>query len=155
MDSSAVILSIGQEVLIQENGRYDTAGKRKSDLSKLEYCSKVLLVSAYLALPTVSRPEIHKFEVYMIQTNELSLSLYVASYVFENTICMFGLTDITIPRTIEAFPKCVESVFKVLSWKARTRKNTKIFHELIGKSASQHHEKKYFSPKKIANQAKP
>ncbi|PKC55230.1 hypothetical protein RhiirA1_446886 [Rhizophagus irregularis] len=155
MDSSAVILSIGQEVLIQENGRYDTAGKRKSDLSKLEYCSKVLLVSAYLALPTVSRPEIHKFEVYMIQTNELSLSLYVASYVFENTICMFGLTDITIPRTIEAFPKCVEAVFKVLSWKARTRKNTKIFHELIGKSASQHHEKKYFSPKKIANQAKP
>ncbi|CAB4489561.1 unnamed protein product [Rhizophagus irregularis] len=131
MDSSAVILSIGQEVLIQENG------------------------SAYLALPTVSRPEIHKFEVYMIQTNELSLSLYVASYVFENTICMFGLTDITIPRTIEAFPKCVEAVFKVLSWKARTRKNTKIFHELIGKSASQHHEKKYFSPKKIANQAKP
>ncbi|RHZ85666.1 hypothetical protein Glove_63g92 [Diversispora epigaea] len=78
------------------------------------------------------------------------LSLYVASYIFENMICMLGLTDITIPRTIEAFPKCVEAVCKVLLWKARSRNNTKIFHELIGKSVSQFRERKYFTPKKLA-----
>ncbi|CAB5210392.1 unnamed protein product [Rhizophagus irregularis] len=104
MDSSAVILSIGQEVLIQENG------------------------SAYLALPTVSRPEIHKFEVYMIQTNELSLSLYVASYVFENNnLYVWFNRHHDSNEQLKHFQKCVEAVFKVLSWKARTRKNTKIF----------------------------
>lgn len=81
MDSRATIMSISQEVLIQDNGRYDNASKRKNDLTKLEYCSKVLLTSVYLALPTVSRPDIHRFEIYLIQTNELSLSLFVASYV--------------------------------------------------------------------------
>ncbi|RIB21596.1 hypothetical protein C2G38_1085365 [Gigaspora rosea] len=150
MDSRATIMSVSQEVLIQENGRYDNANKRKNDLTKLEYCSKVLLTSAYLALPTVARPDIHKFEIYLIQTNELSLSLFVASYVFENTICMLGLTDIIIPRTVDAFPKCVEAACKVLSWKARSRNNTKIFHELIGQSTSQLHERKYFTPKKLA-----
>ncbi|CAG8595021.1 5817_t:CDS:2, partial [Scutellospora calospora] len=154
IDSRATIMSISQEVLIQENGRYDTASKRKSDLSKLEYCAKVLLTSAYLALPTVARPDIYKFEVYAIQTNELSLSLFVASYMYENTICMLGLTDIIIPRTVDAFPKCIEAVYKVLSWKARSRNNTKIFHELIEKSTSQLHEKKYFTPKKLANKSK-
>ncbi|CAG8562826.1 14161_t:CDS:2, partial [Dentiscutata heterogama] len=109
MDSRATIMSIGQEVLIQENGRYDNANKRKNDLTKLEYCSKVLLTSAYLALPTDARSDIHRFEIYSIQTN--------ASYVFENAICMLGLTDIIIPRTVDAFPKCVEAVCKVLSWK--------------------------------------
>ncbi|CAG8632332.1 2389_t:CDS:10 [Ambispora gerdemannii] len=109
MDSKATIISISQEVLIRENGRYDIASKRKSDLSKLEYCSKVLLASAYLALPIIARPDIHRFEIYAIQTN--------ASYIFENTICMLGLTDIIIPRTVDAFPKCVEAVCKVLSWK--------------------------------------
>ncbi|CAG8624769.1 5221_t:CDS:2, partial [Diversispora eburnea] len=109
MDSRATIMSISQEVLIQENGRYDNANKRKNDLTKLEYCSKVLLASAYLALPTVARPDIHRFEIYAIQTN--------ASYLFENTICMLGLTDIVIPRTVDAFPKCVEAVCKVPSWK--------------------------------------
>ncbi|CAG8637060.1 4848_t:CDS:2, partial [Gigaspora rosea] len=142
MDSRATIMSVSQEVLIQENGRYDNANKRKNDLTKLEYCSKVLLTSAYLALPTVARPDIHKFEIYLIQTN--------ASYVFENTICMLGLTDIIIPRTVDAFPKCVEAACKVLSWKARSRNNTKIFHELIGQSTSQLHERKYFTPKKLA-----
>ncbi len=48
---------------------------------------------------------------------ELTLTLSVASYLFENTVCMFGLTDISIPRTVEAFSKCVEAVYKVLSWK--------------------------------------
>ena len=69
MDSKATIISISQEVLIRENGRYDIASKRKSDLSKLEYCSKVLLASAYVALPIVARPDIHRFEIYAIQTN--------------------------------------------------------------------------------------
>ncbi|KAF0372170.1 hypothetical protein F8M41_013107 [Gigaspora margarita] len=132
MDSRATIMSISQEVLIQDNGRYDNASKRKNDLTKLEYCSKVLLTSVYLALPTVSRPDIHSI------------------LCFENTICMLGLTDIIIPRTVDAFPKCVEAVCKVLSWKARSRNKTKIFHELIGKSTSQLHERKYFTPKKLA-----
>ncbi|CAG8461509.1 14389_t:CDS:10 [Funneliformis mosseae] len=146
IDSKATIISISQEVLIRENGRYDIASKRKSDLSKLEYCSKVLLASAYLALPIVARSDIHMFEIYAIQTN--------ASYIFENTICMLGLTDIIIPRTVDAFPKCVEAVCKVLSWKARSRNNTKTFHELIGKSASRLRERKYFTPKKLANRSK-
>ena len=73
MDLKATIISIGQEALIRENGRYDIASKRNSDLSKLEkleYYSKVLLTSAYLALPIVTRPDIHRFEIYAIQTND-------------------------------------------------------------------------------------
>ncbi|CAI2194612.1 5472_t:CDS:2, partial [Funneliformis geosporum] len=99
MDSKVTIISINQEVLIWENGRYDIASKRKNDLSKLEYCSKVLLVSAYLP-----------YQAWHIW-------IFIASYMFENTICMLGLTNIIIPRTVDAFSKCVEAVCKVLSWK--------------------------------------
>ena len=41
----------------------------KNDLDKLEYCTKILLSNAYLALPTTARQDIHKFETYTIQTN--------------------------------------------------------------------------------------
>ncbi|PKY55118.1 hypothetical protein RhiirA4_410315 [Rhizophagus irregularis] len=96
-------MSTGMEVLVQENAKTDITGERKNDLDKLEYCTKILLTNAYLALPTTARQDVHKFETYTIQTNELTLSLSAASYLFENTVCMFGLTDISIPRTVEAF----------------------------------------------------
>ncbi|CAI2195429.1 12330_t:CDS:2, partial [Funneliformis geosporum] len=94
MDSKVTIISINQEVLIWENGRYDIASVTRQRIS---------------ALPSVAYLDIHRFEIYAIQTN--------ASYMFENTICMLGLTNIIIPRTVDAFSKCVEAVCKVLSWK--------------------------------------
>ncbi|CAG8752335.1 18982_t:CDS:2 [Rhizophagus irregularis] len=102
-------------------------------------------------LPTTARQDVHKFETYTIQTNELTLSLSAASYLFENTVCMFGLTDISIPRTVEAFPKCVEAIYKVLSWKARSCRNTKTFHGLLKKAATQLPKRKFFSPKKLSD----
>lgn len=57
------------EVLVQENAKTDITSKRKNDLDKLEYCTKILLTNAYLALPTTARQDVHKFETYTIQTN--------------------------------------------------------------------------------------
>ncbi|EXX64569.1 hypothetical protein RirG_141480 [Rhizophagus irregularis DAOM 197198w] len=87
----------------------------------------------------------------VIYALELTLSLSAASYLFENTVCMFGLTDISIPRTVEAFPKCVEAIYKVLSWKARSCRNTKTFHGLLKKAATQLPKRKFFSPKKLSD----
>jgi hypothetical protein len=37
--------------------------------------------------------------------------------MFEETICMFGLSDIVIPQTVNEFPRCLKALYKVLSWK--------------------------------------
>ncbi|CAJ0882063.1 9243_t:CDS:2, partial [Entrophospora sp. SA101] len=117
LDSKATMMSVDAEILLHESSKKDVSNKRINDCKKLEYCSKVLLASAFLELPTSSRSDIHKFETYMIQTNGLKLTLSVAGYLFEDTICIFDLTDIVIPKTVEAFPKCIEAVYKILSWK--------------------------------------
>ncbi|GES84823.1 hypothetical protein GLOIN_2v82649 [Rhizophagus clarus] len=131
-DSEVTTMSSGVEVIIfQENMKN---GTQASDLSKLEYCTKILLSGIFLNLPTVSRSEIYNFEVYAIQTNGLNLTLSAASYMFENTICIFGLSDIIIPQTINEFPRCLKAIYKVLSWKSRLQRNAKNFHELLGKT---------------------
>ncbi|CAJ0836397.1 7333_t:CDS:2 [Entrophospora sp. SA101] len=105
LDSKATMMSVDAEILLHESSKKDVPNKRINDCKKLEYCSKVLLASAFLELPTSSRSDIHKFETYMIQTNGLKLTLSVAHYLFEDTICIFDPTDIVIPKTVEAFPK--------------------------------------------------
>lgn len=59
-------MSSGVEVIFQENVK---DGAQASDLSKLEYCTKILLSGIFLNLPAISRSEIYNFEVYVIQTN--------------------------------------------------------------------------------------
>ncbi|CAH1767234.1 402_t:CDS:2, partial [Entrophospora sp. SA101] len=151
LDAKAFILSTGVEVLVQENAKNDIYSKRTNDLSKLEYCTKILLSSAFLALPPAAQSEIYKFETYTIQTNELTLKLGVSSYMFEEVICMLELTEITIPQTIEAFPKCIEAIYKVLSWKSRSRRNTNIYHELLSKASSDLKKKKFFPSPRLLN----
>ncbi|CAB5213053.1 unnamed protein product [Rhizophagus irregularis] len=133
VDSEVTTMSSGVEVIFQENVKN---GTQASDPSKLEYCTKILLLGIFLNLPAISRSEIYNFEVYVIQTNGLNLTLSAASYMFEETICIFGLSDITIPQTVNEFPRCLKALYKILSWKSRLQRNAKNFHELLGKTST-------------------
>ncbi|EXX63853.1 hypothetical protein RirG_148380 [Rhizophagus irregularis DAOM 197198w] len=94
VDSEVTTMSSGVEVIFQENVKN---GTQASDPSKLEYCTKILLLE---------------------------------------TICIFGLSDITIPQTVNEFPRCLKALYKILSWKSRLQRNAKNFHELLGKTST-------------------
>ncbi|CAI2188706.1 3247_t:CDS:2, partial [Funneliformis geosporum] len=100
LDGKAFLRSLGTEVLAQEDGILNTRGKRKGDLRKLEYCTKVILTALF------------------------QLTISASKYLFEDTIITMDLQDIEILKTVEAFSKLIAAIKVILSWKARTRKNT-------------------------------
>lgn len=150
LDGKGLLKSLGTEILVQEDGALNTRGKKKGDLKKLEYCSKVILTTLFFALPSEAKANIIKIETYSIQSNELHLTISVSKYLFENTIIMMDLQDIEIPKTVEGFSKLVMAVKVILSWKARTRKNTMEFYKALKNGHKRLENGIKFSPKKIA-----
>ncbi|CAI2185653.1 18855_t:CDS:2 [Funneliformis geosporum] len=110
LDGKGLLKSLGTEILAQEDGVLNTRGKRKGDLKKLEYCTKVILTTLFFALPSEAKANIIKIETYSIQSNGLRLTISVSKYLFENTIITMDLQDIEIPRTVEGFSKLVVAV---------------------------------------------
>ncbi|CAG8533446.1 17104_t:CDS:10 [Funneliformis caledonium] len=72
MDSRAIITSISQEVLIQENERYDTANKRKNNLPKPEYCSKLVKGVAQCAVQLESSLSNRKRKVNEVEEDQMN-----------------------------------------------------------------------------------
>ncbi|CAJ0631886.1 10522_t:CDS:2, partial [Entrophospora sp. SA101] len=72
-------------------------------------------------------------EMYSLQSNGFQLTISASKYLFENTIITVDLQDIEVPRTVEGFSKLVKVVKIILSWKARTRRNTETFYEVLKK----------------------
>lgn len=124
LDGKGFLKSLGTEILAQEDGVLDTRGKRKGDLQKLEYYSKAL----FTALPSSAKASVTNIETYSVQSNGFRLTISVSKYLFENTIITMDLQDVEVPRTIEGFSNIVMAVKVVLSWKARTRRNTMAFY---------------------------
>ncbi|CAI2194263.1 2755_t:CDS:2, partial [Funneliformis geosporum] len=133
LDGKGLLKALGTEILVQEDGVLNTRSKRKGDLKKLEYCSKVILTTLFFALPSEAKNYITKIETYSIQSNGFRLSISVSKYLFENTIIMMDLQDVEVPRTVEGFSKLIMAVKVILSWKARTRKNTMEFYKALKK----------------------
>ncbi|CAI2185439.1 11535_t:CDS:2 [Funneliformis geosporum] len=150
LDGKGLLKSLGTEILAQEDGVLNTRGKRKGDLKKLEYCTKVILTTLFFALPSEAKANIIKIETYSIQSNGLRLTISVSKYLFENTIITMDLQDIEIPRTVEGFSKLVVAVKVIFSWKARTRKNTMEFYKALKNGHKRLENGIKFSPKKIA-----
>ncbi|GES77190.1 hypothetical protein GLOIN_2v1488383 [Rhizophagus clarus] len=150
LDGKGLLKSLGTEILAQEDGVLNTRGKRKGDLKKLEYCSKIILTTLFFALPSEAKANITKIETYSIQSNGLRLTISVSKYLFENTIITMGLQDIEIPRTVEGFSKLVTAVKVILSWKSRTRKNTQEFYKALKNGHKRLENGIHFSPKKMA-----
>ncbi|CAG8618310.1 1929_t:CDS:1, partial [Funneliformis caledonium] len=67
-----------------------------------------------------------------------------------NTIITMDLQHIEIPRTVEGFSKLIVGVKTILSWKARTKKNTMKFYEALNKGHKRLTNGEFFSPVKIS-----
>ncbi|PKK57439.1 hypothetical protein RhiirC2_380112 [Rhizophagus irregularis] len=150
LDGKGFLKSLGTELLAQEDGVLNTHGKKTGDLRKLEYCTKVILTVLFFALPSASKADIKNIEVYSLQSNGFCLTISVSKYLFDNTIIMMDLQDIEIPRTVEGFSKVIMAVKIVLSWKARTRKNTDAFYKCLNEGHKRITNGAFFSPKKIS-----
>ncbi|RGB25899.1 hypothetical protein C1646_675232 [Rhizophagus diaphanus] len=150
LDGKGLLKSLGTEILAQEDGVLNIRGKRKGDLKKLEYCSKIILTTLFFALPSKAKANITKIETYSIQSNGLRLTISVSKYLFENTIITMGLQDIEIPRTVKGFSKLVTAVKVILSWKSRTRKNTQEFYKALKNGHKRLENGIHFSPKNMA-----
>jgi hypothetical protein len=133
LDGKGLLKSLGTEMLVQEDGVLNTRGKRKDDLQKLEYCSKVILTTLFFALPSTAKNSITNIETYSLQSNGFRLTISVSKYLFEDTIIMMDLQDVEIPRTVEGFSNLIMAVKVILSWKACTRRNTMAFYEALKK----------------------
>ncbi|CAH1771131.1 815_t:CDS:2, partial [Entrophospora sp. SA101] len=64
LDGKGFLKSLGTEILAQEDGVLNTQDKRKGDLQKLEYCSKVILTMLFFALPSAAKASIKNIETY-------------------------------------------------------------------------------------------
>ncbi|KAF0477867.1 hypothetical protein F8M41_024177 [Gigaspora margarita] len=131
LDDKGFLKPLGTEILAQEDGAISTHGKRTGDLQKLEYCSKVILTALFFALPSHVKDKIKDLEVYSLQSNEFQLKISTSKFLFEDTVVSMGLARVEIPRTVECFSKLVVGVKAILSWKARTRKNTMMFYDTL------------------------
>ena len=149
LDGKGLLKALGTEILVQEDGVLNTHSKRKGDLKKLEYCSKVILTTLFFALPSEAKDCITKIETYSIQSNGFHLSISASKYLFENTIIMMDLQDIEVPRTVEGFSKLIMAVKVVLFWKARTRRNTLEFYKALKIGHKRLENGINFSPKKM------
>ncbi|CAG8766438.1 hypothetical protein C2G38_2217889 [Gigaspora rosea] len=149
LDGKGLLRSLGTEILAQEDGVLNTYGKRTGDLKKLEYCTKVLLTVLYFALPTTEKNDITEIETYSLQSNGFQLTISASKYLFENTIITVGLQDIEV-RTVEGFSKLIKGIKIILSWKARTRKNTNKFYEVLKKGNERIKNGELFTPKRIS-----
>ncbi|CAJ0876139.1 8322_t:CDS:2 [Entrophospora sp. SA101] len=118
------------------------------DLKKLEYCTKIILTVLYFALPTTAKLKVSDIETYSLQSNGFQLTISASKYLFENTIITVDLQDIEVPRTVEGFSKLVKAVKIILSWKARTRRNTETFYEVLKKGHECLKNGVFFRPKK-------
>ncbi len=67
IDTKGAIVSTGIEVLLIENAVNEDQNKQFLDQEKLEYCTKVLLASMFISLPSSSWNNIHELEIYIIQ----------------------------------------------------------------------------------------
>ncbi|PKK57338.1 hypothetical protein RhiirC2_871842 [Rhizophagus irregularis] len=150
LDGKGFLKSLGTELLAQEDGVLNTHGKKIGDLRKLEYCTKIILTVLFFALPSASKADIKNIEVYSLQSNGFCLTISVSKYLFDNTIITMDLQDIEIPKTIEGFSKVIMAVKIVLSWKARTRKNTDAFYKALNEGHKRITNGAFFSPKKIS-----
>ncbi|CAG8706851.1 4296_t:CDS:2 [Funneliformis mosseae] len=150
LDGKAFLRSLGTEVLAQEDGILSTCGKRKGDLRKLEYCTKVILTALYLSLPTSAKARIIDIETYCLQSNGFQLTISASKYLFEDTIITMDLQDIEVPRTVEAFSKLITAIKVILSWKARTKKNTDVFYEVLEEGHGRLINEEHFTPKKFS-----
>ncbi|CAG8822598.1 37162_t:CDS:2, partial [Gigaspora margarita] len=124
LDGKGFLRSLGTEILAQEDGVLNTHSKRTGDLQKLEYCSKVILTTLFFALPSAAKADITKIETYNLQSNGFHLKISASKYLFEDTIVTMDLQHVEVPRTVEGFSKLVVGTKTILSWKARTKKNT-------------------------------
>ena len=88
-------------------------------------------MALFFALPSHVKNRIKDLEVYSLQSNEFQLKISTSKFLFENTIVTMELACVEIPRTVECFSKLVVGVKVILSWKARTRKNTMIFYDML------------------------
>jgi hypothetical protein len=150
LDRKGFLKSLGTEILAQKDGILDTRGKRKGDLQKLEYCSKVILTALFIALPSSAKSSITDIEAYSIQSNGFRLTISVSKYLFEDTIITIDLQDIEVPRTIEGFSNLVMAVKVILSWKIRTKRNTMAFYKALKIGRKRITNGVKFSPKKIS-----
>ncbi|CAI2186769.1 16788_t:CDS:10, partial [Funneliformis geosporum] len=133
LDGKDLIKYLGTEILAQEDGVRNTRSKRKGDLQKLEYCSKVILTTQFFTLPSTAKGRITNIETYSLQSNGFRLTVSVSKYLFEDTVIMMDVQDVEIPRTVDGFSNLVMAVKVILSWKARTRRNTMAFYEALKK----------------------
>ncbi|CAG8644471.1 17540_t:CDS:1 [Cetraspora pellucida] len=149
LDGKGFLRSLGTEILAQENGVLNTHGKRTGDLKKLEYCTKIILTVLYLALPTSVKHQITEIEAYSLQSSGFQLTISASKYLFENTIVTVDLQDIEVPRTVEGLSKLIKAIKIILSWKARTKKNTNTFYEVLKKGNERIKGGEIFTPKRI------
>ncbi|RIB04707.1 hypothetical protein C2G38_2148899 [Gigaspora rosea] len=150
LDGKGFLKSLGTEVLAQEDGVLNTHSKRTGDLRKLEYCSKVILTALFFALPSAAKADITKIETYNLQSNGFHLKISASKYLFEDTIVTMDLQHVEVPRTVEGFSKLVVGTKTILSWKARTKKNTMVFYETLRKGHKRLTNGAFFSPIKIS-----
>ncbi|CAG8647631.1 13955_t:CDS:2 [Funneliformis caledonium] len=150
LDGKGFLKSLGTEILAQEDGVLDTRGKRKGDLQKLEYCSKIILTALFIALPSSAKVSVTNIETYSIQSNGFRLTISASKYLFEDIIITMDLQDVEVPRTIKGFSNLVMAVKVILSWKARTRRNTMAFYEALKIGHKRITNGVKFSPKKIS-----
>ena len=127
----------------------NTQSKRTGDLQKLEYCSKIILTALFFAIPSHVEHKIKDVEVYSLQSTEFQLKISASKFLFEDTVVTMDLARIEIPRTIEGFSKLVVGIKIVLSWKARTRKNTRIFYDILREGYKRLSNGVKFSPVKV------
>ncbi|RHZ71250.1 hypothetical protein Glove_261g52 [Diversispora epigaea] len=120
LDGKGFLKSLGTEILAQEDGAINTQSKRTGDLRKLD-----------------------------LQSNEFRLKISASKFLFEDTIITIDLAHIKIPRTVEGFSKLIVGVKAIISWKARTRKNTMIFYEILKEGNKRLNNGVFFSPIKI------
>lgn len=149
LDGKGFLKSLGTEILAQEDGVLNTHSKRTGDLQKLEYCSKVILTALFCALPSATKASIVDVESYTLQSNGFRLKISASKYLFEDTIITMDLQHVEVPKTVEGFSKLVVGVKTILSWKARTRKNTVRFYEVLERGHERLTNGAFFSPVKI------
>ncbi|CAG8648569.1 5101_t:CDS:1, partial [Paraglomus occultum] len=138
------------EILAQEDGTLNTYSKRTGDLRKLEYCSKIILTALFFALPSATKGNITNIETYTLQSSGFRLKISASKYLFEDTIITMDLQHVEIPRTVEGFSKLVVGAKTILSWKARTRRNTMRFYEALNNGHKRLINGAFFSPVKLS-----
>ncbi|CAG8644074.1 12922_t:CDS:2 [Gigaspora rosea] len=99
LDGKGFLKALGTKILVQEDGVLNIRSKRKDDLRKLEYCSKIILTALFFALPSEAKEYIAKWDLQHSIKRISPLDLRI-QYLFENTIIMMDLQDIEVPRTV-------------------------------------------------------